>query len=93
MQKACTTLGPYFKGTTDKAEVQKDQTSVHKCKAKCKALRETRVQTKRLTMNSRERQQTKRCQMCGKHEKEQEGSARHVDGSILADMYDSRRAR
>ena len=29
-QRACTTLSPYFKGRTDKVEVQKDQTSVHK---------------------------------------------------------------
>ena len=30
------------KGRTEKAKVQKDQTSVHKCKAKCKAPREKR---------------------------------------------------
>ena len=40
VQRACTTLCPYLKGKTDKSEVQKDQTSVHKCKAKCKAPRE-----------------------------------------------------
>ena len=55
----------YIKGRKEKDEVQKDQTSVHKCKAKCKALREKSVQTKRLTMNSRERQPMKRCQTCG----------------------------
>ena len=37
VQKACTALSPYLTGRTDKAEGQKDQTSVHKCKAKCKA--------------------------------------------------------
>ena len=36
VQRACTTHSPYFKGTTYKVEVQKDQTSVHKCKARCK---------------------------------------------------------
>ena len=59
---------PYPKGRTNKAKMQKDQTSVHKCKAKCEGPRVKRVQTKRLTMNSRERQPMKRCQTCGKHE-------------------------
>ena len=45
VQETCTTLSPYFKGRTDKVEVQKDQTSVHKCKARCKAPREKRRQT------------------------------------------------
>ena len=34
----------FFKGRTDEVEVQKDQTSVHKCKARCKAPREKRRQ-------------------------------------------------
>ena len=63
-KKACTTLSPYLKGR----KLQKDQTSVHKCKANCKAPREKREQTKRLTMNSREWQPIKWCQTCGKHE-------------------------
>ena len=42
-------------------------------------------------MNSRERQPMKRCQTCGKHEREreQEGSTRHVDWSILAHLSES----
>ena len=39
----------YLNGRTDKAEVQKDQTSAHKCKAKWKAPRKKRRLTKRLT--------------------------------------------
>ena len=58
-----------------KPKCRKTRTSVHKCKAKCKAPREKRVQTKtRLTMNSRERQLMKRCQKGWRHEREQSGS-------------------
>ena len=74
-RRACTTLGPYLKGRTDKDGVQKDQTSVHKCEAKCKEPREKSVQVKRLTMNSRERQPMKYGARRAESEKESEKAA------------------
>ena len=44
-------------------------------------------------MNSRERQQLKRCQKRWRHEREQSGSTRRMDRSINAHISESRRAR
>ena len=85
-----------FKEYVDRGSVQKTRTSVHERKAKCKATQDKRVQTKtRLTVNSRGRQPRKGCQKCVENasKREQEGSARHVDRSILAHISESRRAR
>ena len=58
-----------------KPKCTKTRTSVHEFKAKCKAPRQKRMQSKkRLTVNRRERQPMKRCQKLWRHERERESS-------------------